>query len=226
MKIRTQLILTFTLFLGCLKIPAFSQSFEGSITYKLEVLNPDPEKFPDSLWKQEVTNKFGNKGYIVQKYYYQLGQYISEIDAGNEKGYQAYNPKDKLLYAWQVGSDSAITIDSRKSIDQLTEIVDSKQKDTIMGIVCSSIILKSAFGEMTLWYNPSRFKMDATLFNEHAYGHWYQILKKIGCLPLKMEQKSFFSHVVQTAIEYNEARIDPKIFIIPAFKHITPNPIN
>lgn len=205
---------------------SFGQSFEGSITYKLEALNPNSEMVSDSIWQQLMKDQFGDRGYMIQKYYYKNGNYISEVDAGQQTGYQAYNKKDKLIYSWQANSDTSITVDSRKNIDEFVEIVESDNTETVLGIPCKSIIVKSKMGTMVLWYNDNYLKMDGTQFKGHLYGHWEQILKKIGCLPLKMEQKGFMAHMVQTALEYKEVNLDENLFAIPKFKTVIKNPMN
>ncbi|RZK12247.1 MAG: hypothetical protein EOO46_03850 [Flavobacterium sp.] len=223
LKFKKQLV-AFSLILTCSL--SFGQNFEGWIHYKLEALNPNPEMIPDSTWQQGIRQQFGEKGYIVQKYFYKKDRYLSQMEIGTQKGFQAFNPKDKLLYSWEMNSDTAVTIDSRIYIDTFKEIIESDKTATILGIPCKSIIVKSTMGEMTLWYNSDYFKMDATLFKGHKYGHWYEILKKIGCLPLKMEQKGFMSHTVQTIMEYKAEPLDDTLFAIPKFKELIKNPVN
>ena len=202
------------------------QTFEGWITYKMEAFNPNTELIPDSTWQNIIKEQFGERGHILQKYYYKNDQYISEIDAGKQTGFQAYNVKDKLLYSWQLNSDTAITVDSRKYMDELIEITDNETVDTILGIPCKSILVKSKFGQTTVWYNSDYFKMDASMYKGHKYGHWEQTLEKIGCVPLKMEQKGFMLHIVQTAVAFKEEPINDIKFTIPNFKTIIENPVN
>jgi len=205
---------------------SYGQTFEGWITYKVEALNPNPKMIPDSTWQNGIKEQFGERGYIIQKYFYKKDRYISEIDAGKETGFQAYNSKDQLLYSWQVNSDTAVTVDSREFMDELVEITTSEALDTIMGISCRSILVKSKMGQITLWYNNAYFKMDASMYKGHKYGHWEQILKKIGCLPLKMEQKSYMGHIVQTAMDYKEESINDNKFNIPKFKTVIESQLN
>lgn len=205
---------------------SFGQTFEGWINYKLEAFNPNTEMIPDSLWQQLMKEQFGEDGYMVQKYFYKGDKYISEIDAGKQSGYQAYNSKDKLIYTWQANSDTTITVDSRKNMDEFLEITDGDNSDTILGIPCKSIIVKSKMGKMVLWYNDNYLKMDVTQFKGHLYGHWEQILKRIGCLPLKMEQKGFMTHIVQTATAFKDEKIEDSKFKIPEFKTVIENPMN
>lgn len=204
----------------------YGQTFEGWITYKVEALNPNPKMIPDSTWQKGIKEQFGERGHIIQKYFYKKDKYISEIEAGKTSGLQAYNSKNKLLYSWQLNSDTAITVDSKKYMDELVEITDSEEVDTILGIPCKSIQVKSKMGLKTLWYNRDYFKIDASMYKGHKYGHWEQILKKIGCLPLKMEQKGFMTHIVQTATDFKEESINDNKFTIPKFKTIIENPVN
>lgn len=202
------------------------QDFEGWITYKIEALNPNPELIPDSAWQQAIEVQFGARGHMLQKYYYKKGQYTSEITIGDMTGFQTYNAKDKLLYSWETGSDTAITVDSRRNMDALTGISDHDAVDTILGIPCRSVIVKTAMGETTLWFNSDHLRMDPGLYKGHKYGNWEEILKRTGCLPLKMETKGGMSHLVQTAIGYKEEPVGDKQFAIPKFKVVLKNPVN
>jgi hypothetical protein len=199
-------------------VNCFGQYFEGTITYKLEALNPNPQMIPDSTWREGIKQRFGDTGHMIQKYFYKEGKYISEITAGTEQGYQAFNPKDGILYSWQQGSDTAVTIDAKQHLDALVNITDGEKTEVVLGIPCKTIVLESKAGQMTIWYNSEHFKMDPTLFRGHKYGHWEQILRKTRCLPLKIEQKGFMTHIVQTAISFEETLLDDELFDIPKFK--------
>ena len=100
----------------------YGQIFEGTVTYKMELLNPNPEQIPQATWDAQMKASLGEKGYMLQKYFYKKGNYISEITAGKEEGYQLYNPKDKLLYAWQKGSGQAVTSNSTVYPDEIIEL--------------------------------------------------------------------------------------------------------
>lgn len=204
----------------------FAQNFEGTITYKIEMKNPTPEKVTDSVWQENLKKQFGEKGYMIQKYYYKENKYLSEIDAGEEKGFQVFNPKDGLLYSWQKNTTEAITVDSKKYMDKITEIEVLDKKEVILGLECKSIRIKSQLGEMILWYNNDKLKMNKDFYKGHKYGHWEEILKQIGCLPLKIQSNSFFAKMTQTAIEFNEEKINDEKFNLPEFEKITANPMN
>lgn len=202
----------------------YGQDFEGYILYKTEVLNPNPKMIPDSIWQKSMKDIFGNQNYFLQNYYYKKDRYLSVIETGNDKGFQAYNPKDKLIYSWKINSDTVKTVSSESYIDEVTEIIDSELTDTIMNIPCKKIIINSKLGQTTIWYNSDYFKVDDKYFNNHLYGNWIQILQKTRCLPLKMEQKSFMTHTVQTALEYKKTPLKDELFNIPEFKEVIKSP--
>lgn len=167
-----------------------------------------------------------SKNTLFKKCYYKRNKYIADINAGKQNGWQAFNVTDKLLYSWKDKNDTVITVDSKKSLDQFLEIKDDVMTDTILGIPCKSVIVISKFGRITLWYNTDYFKIDSTLFKGYKYGHWEQIAKKIGCLPLKIRQEGLNGSTLQTAISYKQESIDDGIFKIPEFKTVIKNPIN
>ncbi len=204
----------------------YGQNFEGSITYKLETQNPNPEMISEEDFQKMLKETFGERGYIVQNYFYKGSNYISEMDVGKEVGFMAYNSEDGLLYSWQKDAETAVTLDSKKFMDEFVEILESEETETILDILCSSIIVKSKFGEMKIWYNKDQFKMDPKLYEEHKYGHWNEILKRIECLPLKIEQKGLMGQLTQTAIEFKAEAVEDSKFAIPKFKEVTANPMN
>jgi hypothetical protein len=216
----------FTILLILFCALSFAQNFEGSITYKMEMLNPNSALIPDSSFQEIIKQQFGERGYMIQTYYYKGKNYISELDAGMQSGFQCYNPKDKLLYSWQVNNDTAITVDSRKYMDEVIEIMSSNETETILNIPCKVLILKSKMGSMKVWYNSEHFKTDPKLYKGHKYGHWEAMLNEIKCLPIKVEQTGFMTHVVQTATEYKETVVAEDKFKLPKFKVVITNPVN
>lgn len=204
----------------------FGQNFEGSITYKVEAQNPNPEMITDSMWQVGMKEQFGERGHMLTTSYYKGANYYSEIDAGRSHGIQAFNPKDGLIYSWESGSEVAMTLDSKKSLDVFESISLLEETQTILDIECKSAVIKSQLGQMTVWYNPEHFTLDAAHYKGHIYGHWEQIMDELGCLPVKIEQQGFAGHIVMTAINFTEEKLSDDQFEIPNFKEVTPNPMN
>lgn len=85
----------------CISSISFAQHFEGWVMYKTVAINPNPEVVSEADWNAMLKEQFGEKGYMQSKYYYKGNNYMAEIEAGEMKGFQTYNPKDGLLYSWQ-----------------------------------------------------------------------------------------------------------------------------
>lgn len=226
MKTNFYRILKVTFALLLINLSLFGQSFEGSISYKVVALNPNPEMITDSMWQEGLKEQFGEKGYMLQKTFYKAGNYMSEIAAGEENGFQTYNPENGLIYSWQSGAEVAVTVDSKKSMDEFVEVISSDETETILGIICNSVTLKSKLGEMTLWYNKDHLKMDPSFYKDHLYGHLKQTVNEIECIPLKIVQKGFMGHISMTAMEFEKLEVSDDKFKIPEFKETSASPMN
>jgi len=76
----------------------FSQTFEGQVTYKTIMENPNPEMFTDSIFKEKILKPvFGEQGFMLQKYFYKRNKYMSKISTGLENGFEIYSPKKKEI---------------------------------------------------------------------------------------------------------------------------------
>ncbi|PWL32073.1 MAG: hypothetical protein DCO95_02515 [Roseivirga sp. XM-24bin3] len=203
-----------------------AQTFQGTIDYKIEMMNPNPEIISDSLWQASLKESLGERGYIIQKYFYSGENYASEISAGKENGFQVFNPKDKLIYSWQADSDTATTLDSRKSFDSFIEMAENEDTEDIMGIQCKSITIKTKFGTTQIWYNNDYLKVDPKSYQGHIYGQYSYITERIKCHPLKTEMTGIGGHIISTVIDFEAVEIDSEKFKIPDFKFTIPNPIN
>ncbi|WP_420387074.1 hypothetical protein [Roseivirga sp.] len=218
-------LLFFTLLLLLPPI-SHAQNFQGTVQYKIEMMNPNPQMISDSLWQATLKQTLGERGYMVQKYYYHGENYASDIIAGGQSGYQVFNPKDKLIYSWQIGSDTVTTINSRKSIDSFIEFIENNDTEVILGIPCKSLTVKTKFGTTQIWYNSNYLKVDPKSYEGHIYGQYSYITERIKCHPLKTEMKSFAGHIISTVVALEEGEVDPEKFNIPEFKVVMANPIN
>ncbi|TRX00130.1 DUF4412 domain-containing protein [Flavobacterium gawalongense] len=214
-----RIFLTITLFLSTI-VSLYSQSFEGTITYKNELINPDPATITQETWNTQTMTSLGERGYILLKYYYKGNHYMSESIVGNEEGYQMYDPISKLVYDWQKGSSQATASNTTISTEVVSGIEYLNDKETILGIECNILVITSNEGTMKLWYNKEYLKMDALLYSGHKSGNFEYILNEIGCLPLRIEQKGNMTHAIQTAIEIKEQKLENTIFTLPTFSKV------
>ena len=214
------------LVLFALTFNVFSQTFEGSITYKLETLNPNPDMIPDSIWNEKMKELFGEDGFSVQKYFYKENYYMSEFESNGQMSNQIFDPSNHLLYNFEQGSSAAMTIDTRKFIDQFENIIELEETIEVLGIECRGIVVNSSMSKMTLWFNSDYLKMDPSYYQEHIYGHWKYIIDHTSCLPLMVETKGMMTHVIQTAMDFEEVDIPESRFDIPKFSEVTASPVN
>ncbi len=199
---------------------SFGQNFEGTITYKIQMINPYPNQISDSIWQIKQREYYGKDGFLLQRYFYKDNKYKSEIATDDLKLYEVFNPKDKLIYTWDSNSDSLITKKSNCFYDEFFEMSDTNETQKIMNIVCKSFILKSRFQKITIWYNSDYFKVDPKLYKGHLYNHLNQIFQKIECLPIKIEKYGEMGRLIQTIIDFKEEVISDEIFKIPNFENI------
>jgi hypothetical protein len=207
----------FGFFLVFVSATIFGQSFEGTVTYKIISINPYTQ-ISDSVWHERLKEYYSPKGYSLQKYFYKGNKYMSETDFHKTVKFQVYNPKNGLLYNWVDKSDTVVTINSKINRDELFEIIDLNKTETIMNIQCKGLIFKTRQNIMTVWYNPLYLKVDASLYKGHIFGSWEQILKRTGCLPIRIENTGEIGKVVKEIVEYKEMSVDDNKFNIPEFE--------
>lgn len=215
-----------TLLLSLFSIILYGQEFEGYIEYKAEPTFQFSGLLDKHVWDSMMVDMLGPDKSFLIKYYYQTGKYKSEIETIHESGVELYNDVDKLVYAWSLNSETALTKKSTETIDAFISLSENEGIDTILGIPCKSITIKTLFGTSTIWYNSSYFQINASNFETHTYGSLQHIFKHINCLPLKIETVGREGPIIQTAIAYKQYKIPDSLFTLPDFKIIEANPIN
>lgn len=218
---------TVLLFLGLLiSTLSIAQNFEGYIVYDLNFLNPNPEKIAENTWLEQATQMGVHKQDIQQRYYYKNDHYFTQVGMGGRTNYTCYEPESGLIYNWTKGQNTAVTYDSKRNSDGLLEVLASEDSETILDIPCESLVFKSVNGYIKVWYNKEHLKMAPENYKGHAFGHWESILKVIGCIPLKFEQKTADAHVVLTASSYKATSVKDAKFELPAFEQVIASPTN
>lgn len=202
----------------------FGQSFEGTISYKVSLASPNPDIISDEEWNNKHKNVMGERGYLQHNYSYKEDKYFVEIDMGEMSGFQAYNPADSLIYNWFNDSKFANTYDMRKKRGQKITFIEGNKTEIIAGIECKSLTVETYRNEpMTVWYNSDFLKMDTAgqnAFADAPHWDWNQIIEKIGCLPLKMEQISIGGILVHEVFEYKQQPVDDAKFVLPSFEKV------
>jgi len=196
---------------------SFGQSFEGRITYKTTVENPNPEMFNDSIFKEKILKPvFGEQGYMLQKYYYKGNRFMSETSTGLESGFELYSPEKQKVYAWKKDSKEAIVkkTNEHPEMDAFVEFVETKDRDTILNIPCKKVLLKTKIATTELWFNSEYLKIDPKHFSDFKLDHKNLIFEKYGCLPLKIKAGSVNIEV----IEFEKMHVTDDKFKLPEFE--------
>ena len=199
--------LKITLFLLLLPVYAICQNFEGMITYEIEAKNPMPDQMTDDEFSQAMN---GNLKYI-QKYYYKDNKYKSILE--ETQSVFLYEPTQMRLYSYIIGKEEGAWIDVTKDVEVL-EIIKLEEPDTILGIPCQGIQIKSELMTATYYYNTD-YKVDYEKFKGHKYGLWEAYLKETCGLPLKSITKAPFVYMVSTATDIKEMELKDELFEVP-----------
>lgn len=198
---------------------SFSQNFEGQVTYKTTVENPNPQMLSDSIFKEQIVKPvFGEQGYMIQKYFYKGDRFMSEISTGLENGFEVYLPEQNKVYAWKAQSKEATVkkTNEHSEIDSFVEFIDTKEIDTILNIPCKKVLLISKMGTTELWYNSDYLKINSTDYSDFKLEHKNLIYQKYGCLPFRIKAFTFTIEI----IEFKEEKVLASIFKIPEFDTI------
>jgi len=180
------------IFLFCF-IEAIGQNFSGTITYKIELFSSGLETKQDSLkWDVQKKFMFGDKGFIVQKYFFTNNRYESDIIVNDQTSKQLYIAEEKILYSWFEGSKT-----------------------------CNSLMLKfQSEKTLKIWYNKEYFKVNSDLLESHYFNNLSEIIKTIDCFPFSIEELSDDTIAYQTIISYEKQTPDHIKFELPEFEKI------
>ena len=196
-----------TLFLLVFPLVAIAQNFEGMITYEIEAKNPMPDQMTDKEFSEAMN---GNLKY-VQHYYYKDDKYKSTLEESNL--IFLYEPTKLRLYSYLTDNAEGTWIDVTKDIEIL-EIIKLEEPDTILGIPCQGIQIKSELMTATYYYS-SIYKVEYEKFKGHKFGFWEAYLKETCGLPLKSVTRTPFVYMVSTATEINVMELKDDFFEVP-----------
>lgn len=199
--------LKITLFLLAFPIVAICQNFEGMITYEIEAINPMPDQMTDEEFSQAMNGNLKS----IQKYYYKDDKYKSVLES--TQATFLYEPTKMRLYSYVIGNSKGSWIDVTKDVE-IQEIIKLEEPDTILGIPCQGIQIKSDLMVVTYYYS-SDYKVEYEKFKGHKFGFWEAYLKETCGLPLKSITIAPFVHMVSTAIDIKEMELEDAFFEVP-----------
>ncbi|MDF2457222.1 MAG: hypothetical protein K0R51_3215 [Cytophagaceae bacterium] len=202
---------------------SYGQSFEGTITYVVDV-TVSKQMIDMGVTKESLLTRMRAEGSWADTIQssYKGGNYYNLL-LRKEKQWSIYRADKNKMYTMQDGEDSDICIVTDASIDlehtmtgkmRTVELLDSTA--TVNGIVCKIVRVKWNTGNTDYYYDPSQLPMDPSLYTPHVAEGWGDYLKLSKALPLKITKGvSGIMTVTLTMVSAEKKPIDDKLFLIP-----------
>lgn len=188
-----------------------SQNFEGIITYKVEIENPNPNIVSDSVFFSRAERTF------IQKYYFKENKYKSVTAINGEKEIELYDPIKQRLYTYDQDEDIASWTDTTKRLDEIVEIKKSERTFELLGLNCKALGFSLKNGIMFFAYSDD-IALSAELFEGHKYDYWWDFLSRTNAIPLKIKVSTPFSNRTLTAIDIERTKLSDDEFKVPEFE--------
>jgi hypothetical protein len=177
--------------------------FEGKIIYSLTF-----EDKTGAMSKEQAKMFMGEQ----QIYTIKGNKYKSEMN-GMMKMTQYYLGQD-TLYNQIGGMNNLFWIDATSNPDELISYNIDKNVETIAGINCDLLTIKTKDGTTKYYFN-TLYQLNPENYANHEYGFWKFCIDKTKSLPIKsvIDTKDVYMEIV--AKEIKEMRIDDSEFNIP-----------
>lgn len=182
---------------------AFSQVFEGVVLYS----NSYESKL--TRFSSEQLNVMMGR---VQEYFIKNENYKS-VTNGQVLSMQIYNGSTNRIYNKVPGSDTLYWFSASLNTDTVMGYEIKHDADTVLGNLCSALILKTKSGTSTFYYSKS-YLLDAKKYVDHHYGHWSLLASKTGALPLKIVIDNAQFKMESIAVELKPSKLDIDLFLI------------
>ena len=185
----------------CSKV--FCQNFEGEIIYQNNI-----ESRIQGVTDAQLTSVVGSR----QEYYIKDGHYKSVMN-GQSIIMQLYDWTTNRIYNKMAKSDTLYWFNAATNTDDIISHEIKRNAETILGINCDALILKTKYGATTFYFGDN-YKLDTNKFLNHEYGNWAFFVKNAGALPLKMVIESDKFKMISTAIEIKPMKLEGNFFSI------------
>lgn len=204
----------FTLIALSLTIFSISgQNFEGKITYSNTYKSKTPE-----VSDQQYQSMMGN----IQEYYIKGGNYKSTLN-GTVMQWMLYLNSDNKMYMKMSNNPNILWNDATINETPSTNIQLNKGVTTILNYPCDEVIITTDEGIQRYYFSPE-LKVDANLFNQHAYGNFYDYIKTANAMPLKIIFETEQYTLESVATEVKAMVLDNTTFTLPKNTSTIKNP--
>ncbi|MBC7845661.1 MAG: hypothetical protein H7Y10_04125 [Flavobacterium sp.] len=186
-------------------ITAFSQTFEGKITYT-NTYKTKNTKITDQQWETMLGSN--------QEYFIKGGDYKS-VTNGTFVQWQQYINAENKLYIKMANTETLLWNDGSIQGDEILKVEVNKKVTEILDYKCDEVILTCKSGVQKYYFN-SKLSVNTKLFANHKFGNWFDYLSKSNSLPLKSIIDTAQFTMESIATEVKPTKLDPKMFELPA----------
>ena len=196
-----------------LALSLFAQDFEGTIIYQ----NTYTSK-TNGVTDQQLSEMLGT----TQDYTIKGGDYKSTMN-GNLIQWILNINKENKIYIKMSSSEAVLWNDASINKDEVINAQINKNTTDILGYKCDELVLTCKTGVQKYYFN-SKLHVDPKLFEKHAFGNWYEFLKRTNALPLKMVSETEQFTLESIAISATPMTVDSKTLVLPGDVKTIKNP--
>ncbi|WP_299765566.1 hypothetical protein [uncultured Dokdonia sp.] len=182
-----------TLLLCVITTTIYAQSFEGTLTYKIEYEIKTDTSFPVSKEQLLETLKKSEDYFDTLVVHIKNGNYEKVINS-EEKKRIVYTSNQQKIHTIDDGVDYVLIQDAKKYAATKIEFEKPTftKNDTITMIAgkeCTSIVLDwDGTAQETYFYNNTFLNIDPELFKDHQFEYFYDILKHTNSYPTQINK--------------------------------------
>lgn len=210
-----------TLLLCIVSTTIYAQSFEGTLTYKVEYDIQTDKAFGVS--KKQILESLKESGHFFDTLTIRIkhGNY-EKITNSKALKRIVYTSNNHKIYTIDDGFEHVLIQDATKYT--ATKIKFEKptftKNDTITiiaGKECTSITLDwNGMGEETYFYNDTFLNIDSELFKEHQFEYFYDVLKHTKSYPTQINKSlNGLMEIRMILVDYVSEEIPDSSFDIP-----------
>lgn len=204
-------------------LAAFGQSFEGTLTYKVE-FEIKPQKMGGfEITEEQIIEKMKREGEYFDTVTVSIkgGNYTKQDNSGNEKKLVYHSDQNKVFtlqkdFEYVVVTDAARYSNLNVEISE-PDIMKLDSVKNIRGVDCRILKLSwDNMGDEYYFYNSETAGIDPKLFSDHNLEYLNQVLEITQAYPLEIVKTvTNFITVTMTMVSISEEAVDESIFDIP-----------
>lgn len=212
------------LFFTFLYLEPKAQSFEGTLTYRVEY--EFTNKIDNSI-KAKIFSKLKQQGTYYDTIFVTIkgGDYIKSDNAQNGKTV-IYKSDLKKLFFFEKHSDTVLVASGQiyNPLNISLPLPSVQKNDSLINIgdfKCKSIqLIWEDMGEEVYYYSPNTSEVNPSLFEEHNYEYLNIILRETKAYPIKVTKAlSGLMTLHMTLVSINKEPVSIEKFKIPELKN-------